>query len=288
MDGPLIDPAWPIDLAARAADPHHRLNRGRTCWLLAAPPLDSGHTWWDISGGGNHSALNLGGGSAGGWKSDARPGGGRSLALSSAAADRLDPVRPGLPGAYITAAAATVAAWVRPTDAASSSANSYSLPMIWGDTVGGFFGLHWGTIGGAQNVWAYNWDGAERRVGGPYTQGRWVRALMVLGGGQLSLYLNGVPQGSVASGATSSYSGGPTVNAGIWVDDVATWNRPLSASEAWEDYAESIAGYPTALRRPSVAAPFAPPPAASYAYPPAGLSSGVVNSRRVVRGVARR
>jgi hypothetical protein len=293
---PPINTLFPVDLFNPLAR-EHRLNVGRTMWLLAIPEWSGGLFFQDLASGFQSTTgvntrvcgiINLFGGAGDGWRNDYRPGGGRSVALDGTVNDYIQ-LHDGFGNSNLStlmsASAGTIAAWVRVTMTAASGGNAYALPNILGDGANNFWGLHVGTISGTTGIWAYAWDGAEKRVSGPYTQNAWTRAVWVHAGGNLLLYLNGVPAGSVAAGAVSTTNlaatlGDPsTGHFSGQVDDVACWNRGLSAAEVLDDYLEGIAGYPGVLNRVT--------PLGSFSLQPGAPSAGgpVIGSR-VVQGVA--
>lgn len=255
----------PVDIHAPLVC-DHPLNWGRTVWWLSLHAWAGSRHFYSLASnagtGDKLGLLDMAVASPGGWVSSTRPGAlGPAVRLSSADHDNIVSGTNGIgliSSNVITAAAGTLAIWVRPTDAAATSTHVYTLPTIAGDGNNQFWGLHYGIISGTDNIWAYGWDGAEKKVGAAYTLSKWVRAVWVHGGGNVLLYLNGVLAGSVACGSLTTMSSQfhvSTYTAGYFggdVDDVAVWNRALSAAEVWLDYQESIAGYPNVLNRASL------------------------------------
>lgn len=89
-------------------------------------------------------------------------------------------------------------------------------------------------------IFAHGYNSSGVSVRHPYTIGEWYHAAWVMGGGTLSLYINGVSVGSVtlAQVATLNYTvylGRNYNNSARFngaIAGVAAWNRALSADEA--------------------------------------------------------
>lgn len=297
---PLINTLFPVDLLSPLTE--HPLNVGRTLWLLALPGWSGGWIFQDIArnygtNSGSFAAYGgqilLHGGGVGGWVNDFRPGGGQSVRLDGSVNDYIqlrDTSGNARLSSFMSASDGTAAAWVRVTMTAASAAQAYGLPNILGDPVGNYWGLKVGTISGTTAIWAYVWDGAEKRTSGSYTQNAWTRAAWVHGGGTLYLYLNGLLAGSVAAGNVSvtsvvanvGDSGAP--NFAGQVDDVAIWSRALSAGEVAEDYRQGIAGYPDVLNRSNPLALFSMPTPSGTPFG-GNMTGNFVNARgRFVNG----
>jgi autotransporter-associated beta strand protein len=123
---------------------------------------------------------------------------------------------------FISNTTGTMEAWINASGTAPSVANSYLGQLIVGDPAsgGGFVGLVRANVGGSDRIWAYNWDGAEKKVGMTYTAGTWVHMVWVHSGGNLLGYANGALVTSVAAGNTSTVTG--TVNIGSNDDTTGT------------------------------------------------------------------
>jgi Concanavalin A-like lectin/glucanases superfamily len=144
---------------------------------------------------------------------------------------------------YCSAATCTIAVWAYPTGSSPSTGAAYTGQWVIGDD-NGYIGITRGIIGGNDNIWFYNWDGNENRVGVPYSTNQWVHLVFVHGGGVLYAYKNGQLVGSVASGDTEFVGG--TIRVGLvcgcgasfvgLVDDARIYNRALSATEVKQLY----------------------------------------------------
>ncbi len=85
----------------------------------------------------------------------------------------------------------------------------YETPA-WCDAIFGdrarWWGISRGVIGGADRIWAWNYDGSPGSsvdmVGVDYTPGEWVHITLVHENGMLKIYKNGLESGSTSSGTT--------------------------------------------------------------------------------------
>lgn len=101
----------------------------------------------------------------------------------------------------------TIACWYKAAGASPTSTEVYKLQPIVADT-GGFLGLFRGTIGGADRIWAFNWDGNEDRTPGTYSAGTWIHLVWRRDGlGNLQLWTNGTLASTTLSGDTTSLAG---------------------------------------------------------------------------------
>lgn len=95
----------------------------------------------------------------------------------------------------------TVELWAKPAASATAVANAAA-----GDQL--FAGPNWGVaqanIAGQDQLWLWNNDGSEARLGIPYTPGEWIQLALVHSGGQLQAYANGRLVGQIASGNSSA------------------------------------------------------------------------------------
>lgn len=138
----------------------------------------------------------------------------------------------------ISTSLGTIAIWIRPTGAASNATNVYDLPSAWADP-GQNIGILRGTVSaGTDQIWAYGWDGAEKKVGSTFTNTAWNHAVWLHSGGNLFLYLNGTSAGSVAAGnivvsgtvRIGSGNGAAQGFTGSFAN-FASWNVALTADE---------------------------------------------------------
>jgi len=151
----------------------------------------------------------------------------------------------------------TIEAWLKPTGAPSTGTGDYAVWRIdaaVGETAGQCPVIARGIIGGQDRIWAGNWDYSNPAdwVGVTYNVDEWVHIAIVHSGGMLYIYKDGVLGGSVASGDsnvdTGSYQigrseGGQATFFNGSVDEVAIYNRSLSASEVAEHYAAGRASH---------------------------------------------
>jgi hypothetical protein len=181
----------------------------------------------------------------------------RSFNGSSDIAERSQDV-----SAYFSNTTGTVMAWCRPTGTSPSEAQSYTGRGIVAHN-GGYWGIFRATVGGLDRIWAYNWDSNEDKVGFTYTVDEWVHVAWQHAGGNLSIYKNGVLQGTVASGTTQNFFGNMNVGGGYngankWFNgDVAQVLTYPTAITADEILAVAKGGNPLQLvtGRPSVYLP---------------------------------
>ncbi len=148
---------------------------------------------------------------------------------------------------FMTDTSGTMSVWVNPSVAGTNEGQSYTGDMIVSATY--FAGISQANIGGEDRLWAFGWDGDEDRVGTTYNVGEWVHLTWVHGGGQLSLYKNGVLVGSVPSGNTENLgtefrignaaSFGKPFNG--YIDEVQTWDFALSANQIAQLYTDGNA-----------------------------------------------
>lgn len=149
-----------------------------------------------------------------------------------------DQLQSGLPvSTFFSATTGTMTAWCFPAGAAPSQFNVYQLPAVVADFAA-FVGIHRGITDGANNLWAYNWDGNADRVGLSYTQDAWNFVGWVHSAGTLFVYVND-STASVASGTTDTMTGEVRIARGGFgstqflgrIAQVQLWNIALSATE---------------------------------------------------------
>jgi hypothetical protein len=126
---------------------------------------------------------------------------GTELRFASDTASRLDT---GLAtSTFLNAGSWTLVVYGAPNNTSASVGAVYE-GAPWVCDGGQFCGIHHCTIGATDAIWAYNWDGAEKRVSTTYTVGRYYVIAAEFDGTNLSLYKDGAFQGSVASGNTQT------------------------------------------------------------------------------------
>lgn len=139
----------------------------------------------------------------------------------------------------ITAAAGTVIATVRPLGSVAGG-SVYDGNVIVADD-SGYWGLY-RTNDSVDRIWSYNYDGSVDQVGVAYTVGEWVTVAWVHAGGNLLIYKNGKPAGTVASGNTTEMGSSVRIGDGYgaaWnggISDIRIYNRGLDAGEIEEAY----------------------------------------------------
>jgi hypothetical protein len=237
----------------------HSLNRGRTSWLLALPPLDGGKFLYDLVGltPGTLTAVS---GTTPQW-SGTYIAGGAALSFSGTAGEYVDL---GTQIQTLTGGGdGSVGWWQKITYSPTDSVGHWS----WGQKTGATSPEISVTKFSDNNIYAgFNVSGTDQRViiaanSTNWPTNVWCRYLLTwVSGGITTLYLNGavigtnggtttvrtptntIVLGTQAAGVTASILAGQLA-------DFAVWNRCLTAADAREDYAESSAGYPNALNR---------------------------------------
>lgn len=139
---------------------------------------------------------------------------------------------------FCSASDCTMSVWLKPAGTAPLGSTAYSGAAAIGDS-GGYIGIYRANISGTDNLWAYNWNGTEQRIGVSYNTNVWTHIVLVHTGGVLYVYKNGQLGGSTASSDTQVITGTLTVGRGyspspFWsgsLDDVRVYNRALSAAE---------------------------------------------------------
>ncbi|MCS6287755.1 MAG: LamG domain-containing protein [Nitrospira sp.] len=146
---------------------------------------------------------------------------------------------------FISASAGAFACWVRPMlSSYDIGSPAYELNGILADN-GGYMGLVIGDIGGTtgQKIHAFNYTGSTNTVSAlaTFEQYRWYHVVWAHSGGTLSLYIDGVLQGSVASGdstvsnslrAGNGYGG----YANVEIADIRYYSDRPSDAAIWQMY----------------------------------------------------
>jgi hypothetical protein len=255
--GPWLDTSRPVFLP----DPvhrHHPLNRGRTGWWPALPPLDGGRQLYDLHGL-YHGTLTSMTGAGNGWRSQSPGGLGGSLATDGTAGY----VDFGTPAGLNGATNCSWAGWMWKASNAVSAAMGATGGIASGGTGARFAGL-WFTDG---NFYCSISSGGSGPFGSVAVSGfGWHRFLCAYDGTQtgnanrLQVYIDGKLQSlsftatipatlgacgpfAIGRDATDRYS------AGLYADPTLWAGRTLAAADAAADYDLARRGYPGALSR---------------------------------------
>lgn len=230
----------PIVLAD-PVDRSHPLNRGRVAWWLVVPGLEGGRRWFDLMGL-NHGALTNLTTPASGWRGTTRPGGWGHILF-----DGVDDI---VTAPALSPPTFTLAAWGFKTAAgngvivaqanSSVSLASYYLRIANGS------GFHAGS-------------GYREIIVPDCSLNAWHHHALTYDGATLRYYLDGAAGVSGAATGTPDATTNPCtigrfgdLSAQYWpgpLDDVAAWDRALSAAEMGAIYDLSRRGYPGVLRR---------------------------------------
>jgi hypothetical protein len=235
------------DITLRDPIAKHPLNVGRVAWWLGLPGLTGGPKWFDLMGL-SHAAYSVTTPpSLGAWSPTARPGG---YAQANFASNRwTTPSAPRLD----CPAGLTLSSWVNPNATQGIHAeifrrnNSY-LFRFDGSLVP--VAYIWNTVGFTSLAAASAIPAAK-----------WSMATVTWDHVNISLYVNGILSASVAKTGTAPTGSSAlvigdseTANAEPFsgsLDDVAVWNRSLSAAQIFQLYTLSQQGYPGVLNRES-------------------------------------
>src|SRR3989344_7604515 len=138
----------------------------------------------------------------------------------------------------------TISVWFKPTGPTTTSSKTYNgQGIVYG--VLNYIGIYrtYYLSTSTDRIWVFNYDGTADEIGLTYNTDEWMNVVLMHKDGTLYAYKNGVLNGSVLSGPTSSLAnnliiGGP---AGVkpfngTIDEVAIWNRSLSDTEILNIY----------------------------------------------------
>jgi hypothetical protein len=242
LSDPILPRFAPVDLR-NPVDGSHWLNRGRIAWWLSLPNQYGGRLVYDILGN-HHGTLGTDSTGNPSWRSSTRPGGfSGALMLPGSGAKVTGTVT-------IPASGFTIAGWYY---TASTLAQAV---FALGSTGANDQAIHMRTNGATAALFGMFNDDLNVTV--PSTIG-WHRFTVTLATSLTqSLFWDGKLAGSRTS--TSGYVGNSNFFFGRngWdpsnylvgqIDDVAVWNRQLSATEIKADYDLSRMGYPGVIRR---------------------------------------
>lgn len=147
--------------------------------------------------------------------------------------------------AYLSASAGAFSCWVRPMDSSyGTNSPAWLLKGIMADG-GGNLGLVIGDIGGTtgQKIHAYNYTGSTQTVSAlaTFEQYRWYHVVWAHSGGTLYLYIDGLLQGSVASGNSNvavalHAAQGQGGNANLEMADIRYYSDKPSDEVIWQMY----------------------------------------------------
>jgi hypothetical protein len=147
----------------------------------------------------------------------------------------------------VTAAACTIACWVRLGAAPVDATDVWLLPALISDSANGYLGIYYGSVNaGTPRLWVYTWAVSDRKVGYTgYTIGKWTHIILSHGGEAIEITIDGTPIGAVAAPDTDNLTG--TVLVGMAtarfageLDDIRFYNRWLSPPERMLLYQDSL------------------------------------------------
>lgn len=221
----------------------HRLNRGRLAWYYSTPRLGGGVALYDVSGNQLHATGRSTAQRAAGVRSEVV--GHRFSSTATGVVDLPSGVNSRLSGI----AAASFAAWVRP-----SAWSTESAPIN-----AGVGNNHYPFSGTTVYCTTFRFNRVNN-FASLYPDARWRRVVVTTqAGGSWVFYENGQVVTSVSAEAVVSLSGGgisigsgdvsDSTLSGANIADVGFWTRALSPEEVFEDYVEGLRGYPTVLRQ---------------------------------------
>jgi hypothetical protein len=226
----------------------HPLMRGRIASWMVIPGLDGANKWYDLVDA-NHMTFSATGLPTRVWSKNASPGGFGSIDVGATTAVPGTSVGPKYVGPPIS-----FMAWIR-----ASSIGNYQWIITETHQDNGGFGL--GGATGSQL--AYVWEGGEYNFASGLIPvvNEWTLVALTVISTSATIYM--VNSSGIAS-ATNTASNFPKTPTGytlatnaqgisqIWkgqFDDISIYNRVLSASEIWQYYCLSRAGYAGLLNR---------------------------------------
>lgn len=221
------------------------LNDGLVSWWLARGPWVGGSTWFDLCGKNNGTLTN-----SAAWSPSSRTGGRQHVSTIKASSQYVS-----LPGGSLDLTGLstyTLTAWVKTTATtgviiygydSSSPFTGYSLAI--------------GIItSGRPCAWCGGggWTDSASTI----NSGTWQHVAATLGGGTVTIYINGVSNASASRTPALGYTGTKYIghHAGDAaydltgdVDDLRVYGRCLSSGDIAQLYSDSLAGYPQTLNR---------------------------------------
>lgn len=250
MFGPL-DSIFPIF----TPDPlvgEHPLNRGKVAWWLTVPGWDGGRQWYDLIGSNHGTLANMGVGW--GWRNTARPGGWGQVQFDGTSS------YVGTPLAAPTFSTGTIAWWQDPAGTPTDGVDRFAWGV--GDAT---FANQVSAEKWTDNQWYIGWiaGGVDQRAVFAATDANFRRGRYHLtwqAGGPSQVYLDGTLIGQNAGNTSAPATvTGATFRLGaasdlvsFWsggLDNIAIWNRTLTAAEIAEECRSDVLGYPGVLRR---------------------------------------
>lgn len=147
---------------------------------------------------------------------------------------------------HITPAVGTIELWIKPRSNIFSTPNVFDLPAIVTDS-GQDLGIYIGKNSSGHNrIWIYNFNNNVDKIGIIYNVDEWVHIAWVHNGTDLLGYKNGIFVDSTLSGNSTGISvttliigsnnGVPTRHFNGTMDELAIYNRSLSAQEIRSHY----------------------------------------------------
>lgn len=220
------------------------LNDGLVSWWLARGPWVGGGTWFDLCRRNNGTLSGVT------WGSSNRPGGVNSLNFASSGQQvNLDQ----------TITLDTNNHWSVEFWAYQTTSGNDGIVLGNDTNTSDFIFLY----GPGPILWYRNSSGTDFQYnigsGGATTNAHYVlthKAVSGWGTGTITGYRNGLQVGTTGS-ATGSLSitcfgdgyTGTSFDLGGAIESIAIFNRTLSASDVWQRYQDSLAGYPQTLNR---------------------------------------
>jgi len=230
----MIDTHYPLN-------PHHPLNQSRVAWWLAASQLAGGAFLYDLVNGLYTATLN-----SASWKSGIRVPGLYSIATGGGGyASAANPIK--------SALNLSLACWF-----ITGNVNGQNAGIVDCRDTGAGEGVRIAVDSANPNNLIAIREHAftNVQINGPaLSVNTWYRVVVTVSGATMTLYLNGVSQGT--NSVTGTLAGGSSIFFGKnyatstywtgWIDDISAWTRALSAAEVLEDFELGMAGYPGVL-----------------------------------------
>jgi len=231
----------------------HPLNRGLAAWWKVLPLRYGGRRWLDLAGTSHGLLTGMGASSAtSGWGATTRAGGYGELRFDGVD----DQIATGRPlSTFVTSTEASALCWMKPLGTPPTAGRVDLLNPVLGD-LDGYFGIYQGIStgnGSVDRIWCFFYNTQNRVFGIPYTNGAWVHIGLVLSGGVLAGYANGIFIGSTGVGAgissmtglvTFGYATQPATLYNGLLDDVRFYTRGLTSTEVETLYQASVTTSP--------------------------------------------
>jgi hypothetical protein len=225
----------------------HPINHGRVGWWIALHGLDGGAFLYDLMGLVSGTLTNMGSGS--GWHTPTRKGAFGHLVYDGSN----DYVQMPYTAALNCTGGITIAAWIFLTSAFGGKV-VVGKPFTTTHTSPFFDWLMY-----INSTVTFRIGTQVQTSTSSITQSVWTRIMLVADGTNWNFYLNGILDKTLTLAVlpTNTNSQGVRIGANVaagevftgGIDDVAVWNRGLSATEAQADYDLSRTYYPGVLNR---------------------------------------